>query len=56
MLTLLDLEGGGWSLDFPQGREPGLLFGLMREGDLIGGGGGIWEAVEGRRQKSLINK
>ena len=43
-------------MDFPQGREPGLLFRLRRKEELIGRGGGIWEAVMAKRQKPLINK
>ena len=36
MLTFLDLDGRGRTLDFPQGREPLLLFGLEREGERMG--------------------
>ena len=31
MLTFLDLEGGGRNLNFPQGRKPWLLWGMVRE-------------------------
>ena len=44
MLTSIDLNGGGRTLDFPWGREPCLLLGLEREGQM------------GRRWKFLINK
>ena len=40
MLTFLDLDGGGRTLDFPQGSEPWLLFGLEKEGE------GEWEEGE----------
>ena len=47
MLTFIDLDGGGRTLDFPRGREPWLLLGLEREGEVGKGrekGGG--EEVE----------
>ena len=34
MLTFIDLDEGGKTLDFPQGREPRLLLGLEREGEV----------------------
>ena len=47
MLTFIDLDGEGRTLDFPRGREPWLLLGLEREGEVRRGrekGGG--EEVE----------
>ena len=43
MLTFLDLEGGGRSLNYPQGGRPRLLLGMEREeerewGEWEGGG------------------
>ena len=34
MLTFLDLDGGGKTLDFPQGMETWLFLGLEREGEV----------------------
>ena len=41
MLTFLDLEGGGRSLNYPQGRRPLLLLGMEREEERE------WEEWEG---------
>ena len=45
ILTFLDLEGEGRNLNFPQGRKPGLPFGLEREEEKEWG---EWEGM-GRR-------
>ena len=41
MLTFLDLDGGGRTLDFPKGRVPLLLLGMEMEGE------GEWEEWKG---------
>ena len=52
MLTFLDLEGGGRSLDFPQGGETLTALGDGEGGGKgVGGVGGCWE--EGRKLKLL---
>ena len=51
MLTFLDLDGGGRTLDFPQGREPCLLFGLEREGE---GSGEKGREMGGREEDEIF--
>ena len=53
MLTFLDLDGAGRTLDFPQGREPWLLLGLEREEE---GEWGEWEENGREEEVEIFNK
>ena len=51
MLTFIDLDGGGRTLDFPRGREPGLLLGLEKKGEV-----GRGRNKGGREEVEIFNK
>ena len=51
MLTFIDLDGGGWTLDFQRGREPLLLLGLERKGEV-----GREREKRGREEVEISNK